>query len=99
MLEHGVQKVPGLLELGGASRQGLLGAAVLRKLAFQLGVGVARTGGVVAGMAAVLLRAVEDAIDGCRREEYLPDGGTPGRQRAKGQDGSSPALFTSAARL
>ena len=98
MLEHGVQKVPGLLELGGAARQRLLGAAVLRKLAFQLGVGVARTGGVVAGAAAVRLRAVEDAVDAWRSEEYPPDSGTPGRQRAKRQDGSSAARSPAASR-
>jgi len=88
MLEHRVQEVPGLLELGGPASQRFLGAPVLRDLPGQLGLGGARRG-FVGGPAAARLGAVEDAVDAGRSEEQPPDGGAPGSERAERQDGSS----------
>jgi len=88
MLEHRVEEVAGLLELGGPASQGLLGAPVLRELTGQLDLGGARRG-FVCGPAAARLGAMEDPVDPGRSEEQAPDGGAAGCQRAERQDGSS----------
>jgi hypothetical protein len=47
VLEHRVQEVPRLFELGGAARQRFFRPPVLGDLAFQLGLGLARSRAVV----------------------------------------------------
>ena len=91
MLEHRVQEVPRLLELGGAASQCFLGAAIFRDLPFQLVLRVPRRRRIVRAAATSRVGAVEDALDTRGSQKLALDSGQPIRQRVKRQDHSSGA--------
>ena len=82
VLEHRVEEIAGIFELGGAPGQRLLRPAVLGELPLELRLGLARRR--IGGAAATGIRAVQKAVDARRGGERPLHGVGPDRKGCQG---------------